>query len=69
MTPRKAPVVIDLDADAEPAPPVRDAPPVPDATPMPDGAAMQAAARLAARPPSRLARLFWALAGAVLGAV
>ena len=64
----KGPVLIELDDDA--APSVADAPPVPDTRPMvAQGAAMQAAAQIAARPPSRLARWFWGLAGALLLAV
>lgn len=45
------------------------APPVPDlGLPAPQGRAMQAAARIAARRPSRLARWFWGLAAALIGA-
>jgi putative membrane protein len=64
----KGPVLFDLE---EAAPSVAEAPPVPDVVPVetPQGAAMQAAARLAARKPSRLARLFWGLLVALLGAV
>ncbi|MDU9002427.1 YcjF family protein [Sedimentitalea todarodis] len=61
------PVLIDLE-DREPPVSVVDAPPVPD-MPAPDGQAMQMAARLAARRPSRLARWFWGLASAVIGAM
>ena len=66
----KGPVLIELDAD-DTAPKVAEAPPVPDTTPSPAprGQAMQMAARVAARGPSRLARLFWGLAGAILVAV
>ncbi len=64
----KGPVLIELEDDA-PAPSVADAPPVPDAIAQPDGQAMQIAARIAARKPSRLGRLFWGLLVAVLGAV
>ncbi|MEL6620648.1 MAG: TIGR01620 family protein [Pseudomonadota bacterium] len=64
----KGPVLIDL--EAEPAASVADAPPVPDPTaPVPRGDAMQMAARVAARRPSRLARWFWSVAGALLVAV
>ncbi|MFV0512052.1 MAG: YcjF family protein [Jhaorihella sp.] len=66
----RGPVLFDLDAD-ETAPPVSvaDAPPVPDpGEPVPSGRAMQAAARVAARRPSRLARWFWGLASALVGA-
>ena len=54
------PVLIDLDEGAA-AEPDR-APPVPEDQPAPEGRAMQAAMARAARPPSRLARAFWALA-------
>lgn len=63
----QGPVLIDLE-DREPPVSVADAPPVPD-MPAPDGQAMQMAARLAARRPSRLARWFWGLASAVIGAM
>ncbi len=62
----KGPVVIDLEAD-EPATDVSRAPPVPDIA-QPQGQAMQSAARLAARKPSALAKWFWGLALAVIGA-
>jgi putative membrane protein len=59
----RGPVLIDLD-DTAPADPGAAAP-VPDAA-LPEGRAMQAAAGLAARSPSRVARAFWgALAGLV----
>ncbi len=63
----KKPVVIELD---EPPASPAEAPPVSD-LPLPGGApqgrAMQIAARLAARPPSRLSRFFWQAAGALVG--
>ncbi|MEO0938736.1 MAG: TIGR01620 family protein [Pseudomonadota bacterium] len=62
----KGPVLIDLDT---PPPSPADAPPVPDSAPLPDGAAMQLAAKLAARRPSTLARAFWAVLVALLGAI
>ncbi|WP_209834925.1 TIGR01620 family protein [Ruegeria sp. HKCCE3926] len=62
----KGPVLIDLETDEPPAD-VAKAPPVPDIT-QPQGQAMQGAARLAARKPSALARWFWGLALAVVGA-
>ncbi len=63
----KGPVLIDL--EDSPAPQVAEAAPVPDlAMEAPSGQAMQVAARLGARKPSRLARLFWALVAAFLGA-
>ena len=63
----RGPVLIDL--EDKPAPSVAEAPPVPDDLPAPQGQAMQMAARLAARPPSRLARWFWGLAVALLATV
>lgn len=62
MTTRKGPVVIEREGAAEFTP--ASAPAVPDA--LPEGRAMQMAARVAARPPSRLGRFFWASAGALL---
>ncbi|KIC41237.1 GTP-binding protein [Ruegeria sp. ANG-R] len=62
----KGPVLIDLEDDT-PVADVANAPPVPDVGP-PQGQAMQSAARLAARKPSALARWFWGLALAVVGA-
>ena len=67
MSQSKGPVLIDLE-DA-PAPSVADAPTVPDAMHVPQGEAMQAAARFAARKPSRLGRWFWGLLTALIGAV
>lgn len=65
------PVLIELDGPAATGP--AEAPPVPDpvtdSASVAEGAAMQAAARLAVRRPARLARWFWALAGALLGLV
>lgn len=64
----KGPVLIDL--QDSPAPDVAEAAPVPDpGAPAPQGQAMQVAARLGARRSSRLAQLFWGLAGAFLSAV
>ncbi|KIC30191.1 YcjF family protein [Leisingera sp. ANG-S5] len=63
------PVLFDLEEEAD-APSVAEAPPVPDPVPMaarPN--AMEQAARIAARRPSRLARWFWALLVAVIGAM
>jgi putative membrane protein len=65
---RKGPVLIELDEvqTAKPA----EAPPVPETqTIAPTGAAMGTAMRLAARRPSRLAKWFWSLLGALLAAV
>jgi len=62
----KGPVLIDLDGDA--APHVAEAPPVPDESTPHEGRAMLAAAHIAARKPSRLARWFWSLLLALLGA-
>jgi len=64
----KGPVLIDLD-ESDPAPSVADAPPLPDPVVVPQGQAMQRAVQLAGRASSRLARWFWALALALLGAV
>ena len=64
----KGPVLIDVDEAAD----VANAPPVPDDAPTlteARGQAMVMAARVAARPSSRLARWFWGLAAAALGAV
>lgn len=63
----KKPVVFELD-ETDAAPSVADAPPVPDMAPPAEGQAMQIAARMAARKPSRLARWFWALLAALVGA-
>ena len=65
----KGPVLIEIEDEV--APKVADAPPVPDAVPsaVPQGEAMQMVARVAARKPSRLGRLFWGLTGALLAAV
>ena len=70
MTERRGPVLIELEARATTGP--DQAPPVPEAegaADLPQGRAMQRMAQLAARPPSRLARWFWGLALALLGAV
>ncbi len=65
----QGPVLIDLE-DSETPVSVADVPPVPDPHgPPPSGQAMQIAARVAARRPSRLARWFWGLASAVIGAM
>lgn len=64
----KKPVVFDLEEDDVP-PDVAAAAAVPDLTQAPPSAAMQQAARLAARRPSRLARWFWSVAVALMGAV
>ncbi len=66
----KGPVLFDLEEEAAPRPQVAEAPPVPDlAAPPPQGRAMQTAATLAARKPSKLARLFWGLAAALIAAL
>jgi putative membrane protein len=54
------PVLIELD-QSEPAVTPSDAPPVPGPRPQ----AMQVLARVAAKPPSRIGRWFWSLAGAL----
>ncbi|MCD1625974.1 YcjF family protein [Seohaeicola saemankumensis] len=66
----RGPVLIELDGRPEQGP--DQAPPVPDpegATDHPQGRAMQQMAHLMARPPSRLARWFWALLLSLLGVV
>ena len=65
MTKRDGPIVIELD-EAQAAEPAK-APPVPELGPQerPTGQAMQTMAALAGRRPSRLARLFWGLLGAL----
>ena len=66
----KGPVLFEIEDDAQDAPSVAEAPPVPDiSAPPPQGQAMQIAARLAARKPSKLVRLFWWLATALVGAM
>ncbi|MDW4499530.1 TIGR01620 family protein [Sulfitobacter sp. D35] len=66
----KGPILFDIEADAAPEVSVADAPPVPEAElPPPRGAAMQMAAKLSARPRSRLVRWFWGLAAALVGTV
>ncbi|MEM6939376.1 MAG: TIGR01620 family protein [Pseudomonadota bacterium] len=66
----KRPVLFDLETTESALPNVADAPPVPDLTaPPPQGQAMQAAAQWAAGKPSRLVRLFWGLAVALIGAL
>ncbi|WP_291727678.1 YcjF family protein [Leisingera sp. F5] len=65
----KKPVLFDLEDEVE-APSVAEAPPVPDpVSPSAQPSAMEQAARIAARRPSRLARWFWALLAAVIGAM
>ena len=66
----RGPVLIEVEEGDPPVTSVAEAPPVPDdALPLPGGKAMQMAARIGARQPSRLARLFWGLAGLLLTAV
>lgn len=60
----KGPILIELDGAAD-QPSPSDAPPVP-APGLPQGAAMQGAVQIAARPPSRIARLFWGAALSLL---
>jgi putative membrane protein len=70
---KKRPVLIELDTPEDARPGPADAPPVPDlgdhSEPGPDGRAMATAATLASRKPSRLARWFWSLLGAILATV
>lgn len=66
----KGPVLFDLEDAKRPGPSVAQAPPVPDlAHPVLQGQAMQAAAQWAGRKPSKLMRLFWGLALALVGAL
>ncbi len=67
----KGPILFEIeDEGGEVAPDVSSAPPVPDVQEAPpQGQAMQIAARLAARKPSKLVRLFWWLATALIGAL
>jgi putative membrane protein len=69
----QGPVVFDLEGEQQPQPQVSEAPPVPDPAEtevagMP-ASGLQRAAIGAARQPSRLARWFWGLVLALLGAV
>ena len=63
---RSGPVLLELEDDAQ-SPSPASAPPVPDAVPVPRGQAMQTLATLAARKPSRIARLFWGALTALIG--
>lgn len=66
----KGPILFDLEEDVAPRPSVADAPPVPDVgAQAPQGQAMQIAARLAARKPSKLVKLFWWLLTVLIGAL
>jgi putative membrane protein len=66
----KGPVFFDLEKDKSPRPAVAEAAPVPDLmVPAPQGQAMQIAARLTARKPSLLMRMFWMLGTALVGAL
>ncbi|GAA0294771.1 hypothetical protein GCM10008966_14730 [Rhodovulum strictum] len=62
----RAPRLFETDAAEAPVSPAS-APPVPDADALPEGRAMQAVVALAARPPSRLGRFFWASFTALIG--
>ena len=62
--PRRGPLLVEFDAESAASP--SDAPPVPDLdVTLPDGRAMQIAARLAARPSSKLTTFFWRSAWAL----
>ncbi|MEP3299013.1 MAG: TIGR01620 family protein [Pseudoruegeria sp.] len=63
---RPGPVVIELNDQDAPSP--AEAPPVPD-TQTPQGAAMQQMVQIAARPPSKLAKWFWSILGALISFV
>ncbi|UWR23359.1 YcjF family protein [Sulfitobacter sp. S190] len=66
----KGPVLIDLEAAQAPPPSVAEAPMIEDHGPVvAEGQAMQIAAKIATARPSRLMRLFWALAGALVAAL
>ena len=66
----KGPILFDLEEDAAPRPSVSEAPPVPEVgMPAPQGQAMQIAARLGARKPSKLVKLFWWLLTTFIGAL
>lgn len=65
----QGPILFDIEETDRPQPAVADAPPVPEEGAPPQGAAVQAAARIASWRPSRLARWFWGLAAAAVGAV
>ncbi|MDJ0626846.1 MAG: TIGR01620 family protein [Rhodobacter sp.] len=67
MNDKRGPVLIELDEAPEVTP--SEAPPVADVAPPTTTAAMQTVAQLAARRPSRLARWFWSLLGAILAFV
>ena len=63
---RRGPVLIELEDGASPHPSPSDAPPVPDLEgPLPEGRAMQIAARLAAKPASKVSKFFWRSAAAL----
>ncbi|AJE45887.1 YcjF family protein [Celeribacter indicus] len=64
-TPKRGPVLIEIEEDALPHVTPATADPVPDVAPPRGSAAMQRAAVLAARKPSSLARWFWRLFGAL----
>jgi len=65
MTDAKGPVLIELDTKPEVSP--ADAPAVVDPIDLSDPTALQTAARVVARPPSRLSRWFWGVLLALIG--
>ena len=66
----KGPVLIKLDRDVSAVADVNTAPPLPDpVAPFADGWAMQVAAKVIARKPSFLGRLFWSVTLTFLGAM
>ena len=69
MSTPKGPVLIPLDTASAPRTGPAEAPPVPEPDAPPSGRAMTAAAALAARPRSRLARWFWSLLASIIGIV
>ncbi len=66
MNERRGPVLIDLEEASPDTVTPATAPPVPDTAEPPDPRAMRTLAVLASRRPSRLARWFWSLLGALL---
>ncbi len=70
MSTPRGPVLIPLDTASAPRTGPAEAPPVPEPdAPPSSGRAMTAAAALAARPRSRLARWFWSLLASIIGIV
>lgn len=69
MSPKRGPVIIELDDDVAAETPA-EAPPVPEVVePAPEGRTMQSVAAFASRPVSRLARWLWGLLVSLVGVV